>query len=66
MSKPIITTAWCAVRHSSDGKDYFEYSSMACLPELADAKSKELDRQIPAWAAGNKFIRVAHVEIREL
>ncbi len=62
----LTTTMWVAVRHSADGYDWIDTSSMSHSATSVQAETDGDDKLIPCWAAANPVVRVVQVKIVEV
>lgn len=61
------TLAWACVRHSCDGYNYIDISSMGVIQESAAAQGRITDQQCgPSWVKDNDVVGVVQVEIKPI
>lgn len=54
---------FAAVRHSADGYDWLDTSTLSGSPEAARYQARQTDARIPVWATSNKIVAIAHVTL---
>lgn len=57
--------AYVVIRRSN-GRDYFDLSSLSCLRKNAMNYAHDTDAQIPQWASQNPVIGTVQVEINTI
>jgi len=62
----MIESTACAAIRKTDGREWFDVEQLGILPEMAQDKANELDKQIPSWAQANPVQRIAEVVVRVL
>lgn len=59
--------AFVAIRHNGgENRDWIDLSRVSSDLETVKRASKEMDRGCPSWAAENRVVRFARVEIKVL
>ena len=64
--KSISHKIYGAIRRSDEGQEFIDIETLSSCKEVSIEKSKKVDKEIPAWVAANKIVRISELRIIEI